>query len=90
MRIDPNGLHHSARTVSDAGAFFERAAHAARPSASSIGRVGAAITAVRLGARLLPAGRRLFNRYPVAATLIIAGSIAALYWGRSMRSSSRS
>ncbi len=83
--MDPENVGHSARAVSDAGAFVERAAHATRSSNSSFARVGAAVSAVRLGARLLPAARRLFRRHPLAGTLLVVGVIGGLYLTRSAR-----
>ncbi len=77
----------SAQTASEAGAFVEKAAGAAAPTNSMLGRVGAAVSAVQIGARLLPAAWRFMKRYPVASSLTIAGLIWAAY---TMRPNARS
>ena len=70
---------HSAQTASEAGAFVEKAAGAAAPTNSTLGRIGAAASAIKIGARLLPGAWRLMKRYPVASSLTIAGLIWAAY-----------
>ena len=89
MRIDPDRLSRSARALADAGAFVERAAHAARPSISRAGRVGAVISLARLGVRLLPTARRLLRRYPLGATLVVAACVGGWYLAQRTRESSR-
>lgn len=79
MSVDPNDLRRTGRTLSDTGALVDRAAHAAKPSSSTLGRIAAAISIVQLGARLLPAGGRLLRRYPVGSLLIVVGLLGALY-----------
>jgi len=76
----------SAQTASEAGAFVENAAGAAAPTNSTLGRVGAAVSAVQIGARLLPGAWRLIKRHPVASSLTIAGLLWAAY---AMRPSTR-
>jgi hypothetical protein len=89
MRMSPEDLSRSARAFSDAGAFVERAAHIARPSNSALGRLTAAASAASLGARLLPAGWRLFKRYPVPSALAVGGVVLAVYLARASRMSAR-
>jgi hypothetical protein len=72
-------IDESAKTASDASAFVQKAAHVSDDSNSVIGRVGAAASAVSLGARLLPGGLRLLRRYPIAGTLVVAGVVLAVY-----------
>ena len=82
MNTGAGALDDSAKTASDASAFVQKAAHLSDDSNSMIGRVGAAASAVSLGARLLPAGLRLFKRYPIPATLIVGGLAVAVYFMR--------
>ena len=89
MRIDHKSVGTSAQTLSHAGALIERALHAVHPSGSTLGRLGAVLAAVRLGARLLPQAKRLYRRYPVAGTLAIAGLLGAIVLARSERRSTR-
>jgi len=89
MRIHPDRVREPVKTASEAGAFVEKAAGAAQPSTSTLGRVGAAATAVKLGARLVPAAWRLLKRYPVASALGAAGLIWAVYLMRATRTSAR-
>lgn len=72
-------INESAQTASDASAFVQKATHVSDESKSVIGRVGAAASAVSLGARLLPAGMRLLRRYPIMGTLVVAGVALAVY-----------
>jgi hypothetical protein len=84
MNIDPANLRKSARSVADAGAIAENAADVADGSHSTLGRVGLAVSAVKLGARLLPVAIRLARRYPLGAVLVIGGAAAwMLYSSRS-------
>lgn len=83
--MNPEEVRRSAQTVSHTGALLESAAHAAKPTTSPLGRVGAAISIARLGARLLPEARRLFRRYPLVSALTVAGMIGAMYLSRSAR-----
>ncbi|MDB6092390.1 MAG: hypothetical protein JWN85_5174 [Gammaproteobacteria bacterium] len=89
MSIDRDDVGKSAQTASDAGAFVDKAARVAKPANSTLGRVGAAASAVRLGARLLPAGWRLFKRYPLVSTLAVTGLIWGVYLTRPRRLSAR-
>jgi hypothetical protein len=77
--MNTGAIDESAQTASDASAFVQKAAHLSNESNSMIGRVGAAASAVSLGARLLPAGVRLLRRYPVLGTLVVAGIALAVY-----------
>ena len=79
MSVDPDQLRQSGRKLSETGTLVERAVHAARGSNSTLGRIAAAISAVELGARLIPAGARLLRRYPVGSLLLIVGCLGALY-----------
>jgi hypothetical protein len=89
MNIHADDVRQSARHVSDAGAVAEKAAGAADSSRSTLGRVGLAISAVKLGARLLPMATRLARRYPLGAVLVVAGAAWMVYSSRSGRMSSR-
>jgi len=89
MSLDRDDLGKSARTVADAGGFVERAAHLAKPSTSTMGRIGAAISVAKLGRRVLPAGWRLAKRYPVASALAVAGILLAVYLTRPARTPPR-
>jgi hypothetical protein len=86
MSTNPNTLDDSAGATSDASAFVEKAAGATNPSRSTVGRITAAASAISLGARALPAGLRLFRRYPVASGLVVAGLIWAALAARPQRS----
>ena len=85
MGIDPESLRRSGRTLADAATLIERAAHTLAPSSSTLERLAAAVTVVRLGARLIPAGGRLIRRYPVGSLLLAAGLLGALYLRREPR-----
>ncbi len=87
MGIRHEAVGHSGRALADLGAFVERAAHAANPSRSKLGRAAAVVTVARLGAQLLPAGWRVFRRYPLASTIAISGILLALYATRQPRMS---
>jgi hypothetical protein len=80
MNTQPHDGGQSAQTASQAGAFVEKAAGAAAPSNSMLGRVGAAASAIKIGAKLLPGAWRMMKRYPVTSSLAIAGLLwAATY-----------
>jgi len=85
MSANPNTPDESAGAAPDASAFVENAAGAANPARSTTGRITAAVSAVSLGARVLPAGLRLFRRYPVASRLAVAGVIWAALAARLRR-----
>ncbi len=85
MSVDPDHLGWSGSKLADAGRLAERAAHAIGPGSSALGRVVAAVSVVKLGARVLPAGGRLLRRYPVASVLVVAGFLGALYLAREPR-----
>lgn len=85
MGIIHDEVGRSARALSDMGSFVERAAHATNPSHSTIGRVGAAVAVAKLGGRLLPAGWRLFRRYPLGSTMAVGGAALVLYLARQAR-----
>jgi hypothetical protein len=70
------------RVASDTGSAVEKVAEAVNPANSVIRRAGNAIVALKLGARLLPPARRLFRRYPFAASLTIITLVGAAYWLR--------
>jgi hypothetical protein len=79
MRVDPEALKRSGRTLAEAAMLVERAAHTVAPSSSTLGRLVAAVSVARLGARLIPAGGRVLRRYPMGSLLVAAGFLAALY-----------
>lgn len=82
MSIDSDRLGASGSRLSDAGHLAERAAHTVAPASSTLGRIVAAVSVVRLGLQLLPAGRRLFRRHPAVSLLMVAGLLGALYLAR--------
>ncbi|HEX5459000.1 MAG TPA: hypothetical protein VFX20_03430 [Steroidobacteraceae bacterium] len=79
MSIDPDRLGRSGGTLADAGHLLEKIAHAVGPASPMLGRVAAAISIARLGARLVPAGGRALRRHPVGSMLVIAGALGAVY-----------
>lgn len=85
MRVDPDASRHSGRTLADAVMLIERAAHTVAPSSSILGRIVAAASVARLGARLIPVGGRLLRRYPAGSLLAAAGFLGALYLIRASR-----
>ena len=89
MGIRHDQAGRSGRALLELGAFVERAARAANPSRSKLGRAAAVVTVARLGVRLLPAGWRLLRRYPLASTLAVSGILVALYATRPTRVSAR-
>lgn len=82
MSVNADRLGASGAGVADAGHMAERAAHVVGPGSSTFGRIFAAVSIVRLGVRLLPTGRRLVRRHPVASLLVAAGLLGALYLAR--------
>jgi len=89
MRVDPDRLGWSGGKLADVGHLAERAAHAIGPASSALGRLAAAVSVVRLGARVLPEGARLLRRYPAASLLLAAGALGAWYLARESRGSPR-
>jgi hypothetical protein len=85
MSANSNTLGESSAVASDASALVERAAGAADPARSTVGRITAAVSAVSLGVRALPAGLRLFRRYPLVSSLAVAGVIWAVVTARAQR-----
>jgi hypothetical protein len=85
MSVNADNVGESAQTVSDASAFVGKAAGAASESRSTLGRIGSTVSTVSLGARLLPTALRLIKRYPLGATLTLAGVVWMLYSARSRR-----
>jgi hypothetical protein len=83
MNTNPNTAEESTRIASDASALAENAAGAANPARPMMGRISAAVSAIGSSARLLPAGLRLFRRYPVPSALALAGVICAVLAARS-------
>lgn len=79
MSVDPDRPGRSGGTLADAGYLLERIAHAVAPASPTLGRVAAAISIARLGARLLPAGARVLRRHPVGSLLVVAGVLGAVY-----------
>lgn len=76
--------------MAEAATLVERAAHTLAPSTSTLGRMAAAVTVARLGARVLPEAGRLLRRYPVTSLLVAAGLFGALYVMRSAQPRRRS
>ena len=89
MSVDPDHLGWSGNRLADAGRLAERAAHVIGPASSALGRITAAVSVVRLGVRVIPAGSRLLRRYPVASALVAAAALGALYLAREPRRSAR-
>jgi hypothetical protein len=89
MSTNPDDLLESARTASDVGSFVEHAAHAAGGASSRVGRIAAAVSGIKLGAKLLPAAMRAMKRYPVMSALALAGVVWAAYSMRSAQKSPR-
>jgi hypothetical protein len=87
--VNPDYLGHSGGVLADVGRLVERAAYAVGPASSALGRITAAVSVVRLGARLIPVGGRLLRRYPAGSLLVVAGCLGALYLLRSTRVPSR-
>ena len=56
---------------------------------SMLGHIGDTAAAVQLATRMLPAGWRFLKRYPLSASLIIAGVAWAAYSRRPPRHSTR-
>jgi hypothetical protein len=79
MSVDPDRLGKSGGTLADAGHLLERVAHALGPASPMLGRVAAAVSIARLGARLLPAGGRMLRRHPLGSLLVVAGVLGAFY-----------
>jgi hypothetical protein len=78
-------VQDAARTASVASEFTEKTAKTAADTTSATGRVLAAVSSVRLGARLLPAAIRLFRRYPLASSLVVGGVLWIAYSNLSKR-----
>lgn len=89
MSIDPDHLGQSGGTLADVGHLLERVAHALGPASPMLGRMAAAVSIARLGARLLPAGGRMLKRHPVGSLLVAAGVLGAVYLLRPMSFSPR-
>jgi hypothetical protein len=89
MSVDPDHLGRAGGALADVGRLVERVAHAVGPASSALGRLTAAVSVVKLGARLIPAGARLLRRYPAGSLLAAAGFLGALYLMRSGRVPSR-
>jgi len=83
MIVDPDHLGKSGGTLADVGRLVERAAHVVGPASSALGRIAAAVSVAKLGARLIPAGARLLRRYPAGSLLVLAAALGALYLIRS-------
>jgi hypothetical protein len=79
MSVNPDQLRQPGRTFSNTGTLVESAAHAAKPSTFTLGRIAAGISVAQLGMRLIPLGGRLLRRYPVGSLLVVAGLFGALY-----------
>jgi len=64
--------------ASDTTVLVKKAAKAADPYASTVSRIAASVSAVRLTLRLLPRGARLVRRYPLGSSLAIAVAMLAV------------
>ena len=89
MSVDPDRLGWSGNKLAEAGRLAERAAHVIGPASSALGRLTAAVSAVRLGVRVIPAGGRLLRRHPVASALVVVAALGALYLAAEPRRSAR-
>jgi len=77
-----------AKLASDTGAWPQKGAGAAvNPAKSALSRVGDTAAAVKLGAQLLPAGWRLFKRYPMSSALVVLAVVSTVYSTRPHRTS---
>lgn len=90
MSVDADHLGQAGDTPADAGHLLERIAHAVGPASPMPGRVAAAVSIVKVGARLVPAAGRLVRRHPVGSALVVAGILGAAYLLRPQASSRRS
>ena len=77
MQLNTGALADSGDTLSQTGSVIQQAAETKR-SKSTFGRVASAISALTLGARLLPGARRLIKRNPLVGTALIAGTVGVL------------
>ena len=77
MQLNTEALADSSDTVAQAGSVIQKAAETKR-SKSTFGRVASAISALTLGARLLPGARRLIKRNPLLGTALVAGTVGVL------------
>ena len=77
MELNVGTSADSGNALSQAGTVVEKAAQTTR-SKSVLARAGSAMSALTLGARVLPAARRLVKRNPLMGTLVIAATIGAL------------
>lgn len=82
MTSTADNIDEPSVAASDASALADSAAKTADPGRSTLGRAAAAVSAVKLGARVLPAGMRLFKRYPIGATLVVGALVWALFAAR--------
>jgi hypothetical protein len=78
---------HPAELASDTGARAEYGAGAANPVKSTLSQIRDTAVAVKLGAQLLPAGWRLFKRYPMSSALVVLAVVWTVYSTRSHRTS---
>jgi len=79
MRMTAEDVRRSAHDVAQASSTLERTARRGQNVRSLPGRVAFAISAARLGVRLLRMSTRLVRNHPVVGTLLIAGVV----WGLS-------
>jgi len=77
MQLNTGALADSGDTLSRAGSVIQKAAET-QQSKSAFSRVAGAISALTLGARLLPGARRLIKRNPLLGTALIAGTLGVL------------
>jgi hypothetical protein len=85
MSPNPKSIDEPSETASDTSDIVDKAALAANPARPTLGRIIAAFSAVGLGVRILPAGLRMFRRYPVVSSLAVAGVIWAVLTARAQR-----
>jgi hypothetical protein len=87
MMRTPEAGDRAKLAAADAGAWAEKSAGVAHPEKSALSRVGDIAAAVKLGTELLPAGWRLFKRYPMSSGLVVLAVVWTVYSRRSHRTS---
>lgn len=78
MDLKSGALADAGYTLAQAGTIVGKAAEI-KQSDSTLGQAMSGITALMVGARLVPGAGRLFKRSPFLGTLLIAGTIGALF-----------
>ena len=78
MELKSGALADAGYTLAQAGTIVGKAAEI-KQSDSALGQTMSGITALMIGARLVPGAGRLFRRNPFLGTLLIAGTLGALF-----------